>query len=61
MVKSTRFDSVGESILGYRLENHDGVELSSSRRLSNGFSESEEVFSVAIIMLVSRKCSKSEC
>ena len=37
VVKSVAFDSVGKSSFGRGLENHDRIELSYSRRLSNGF------------------------
>ena len=43
MVKSIEFDSVGKSSFGHGLDNSDGIELSSSKRLNYGFSNSEEV------------------
>ena len=60
MVESIRFDSVGKPSFGCRLENSNGMELSYSRRLNDGFSEEEELFAVTLLTLVSFKYSKIE-
>ena len=60
VVKFIMFDLVGESLFGFMLEKSDRTELSSSRRLSDGFSDAEEVLEVALLMLVSLKCYKRE-
>ena len=44
--KSITIDSVGESLFGCGLEKSDGIELSSSKGLNDGFSDVEEVLVV---------------
>ena len=55
MVKSIAFTSVDKSSFGCGLDNYNGTELSSSRMLDDAFSDTEEVFAVTLLMLVSFK------